>query len=49
MQSLNDYIFSFFIFFNWNFEIFWACNTPLERYLQDLSNRILQASKFHTF
>jgi hypothetical protein len=39
----------FFWFYDWNFEILGACNTPLERYFQDLSSGILKAPKFLKF
>jgi hypothetical protein len=45
MHSLNDCIFVFW-FYDCNFEIMGACNTPLERYFQDLSNGILKAPEF---
>jgi hypothetical protein len=35
-----------FWFYDCNFELLGACNTPLERYFQDLSNGILKAPKF---
>ena len=46
LQSLNDYIFLFFLFYECNFKILGACNTLLERYLQDISSGILKAPKF---
>jgi hypothetical protein len=36
-------------FYDCNFEIPGACNTPLERYSQDLSSGILKAPKFLEF
>jgi hypothetical protein len=38
-----------FWFYDCNFEIQEACNIPLERYCQDLSNGILHAPKFLEF
>jgi hypothetical protein len=35
-----------FLFYNCNFKILGACNTPLERYFQNLSSGILKAPKF---
>ena len=35
-----------FLFYDCNFEILEACNTPLEKYFQDLFSCILKASKF---
>ena len=46
LQSLNDCRFLIFLFYNCNFSILGACNTPLERYFQDLSSGILKAPKF---
>jgi hypothetical protein len=43
LQSLDDY--NFFSDYN----LFGVCNIPLERYFQDLSNCILQVSKFQTY
>jgi hypothetical protein len=40
--------FSFF-FCDYNFNYIGACNTPLERVFQDISNGILQAPKFQKF
>jgi hypothetical protein len=45
MQSLNDYKFFSFLFYDCNLEILGACNTPLVRYFQDLSRGIFKASK----
>jgi hypothetical protein len=39
----------FFGFYDWNFEIMGAYNTPLEKYFQDLSSGILNAPKFLKF
>jgi len=39
----------FFWFYDCNFEIMGACNTPLERYFQDLSSGILTAPKLLKF
>jgi len=47
MQSLNDCI--FFWFHGYNFEILGTCNTPLERYFQDLSSGILKTPKILNF
>jgi hypothetical protein len=38
-----------FLFYDGNFKILGACNTPLERYFQDLSSGILKAPKFLKF
>ena len=47
LHSLNNCIFK--IFCSCNFKILEACNTPFERYFQDLSNDILKAPKFLKF
>jgi hypothetical protein len=39
----------FIWFYNNNFEILGACNTPLEMYFQDISSGIVKAPKFLTF
>jgi hypothetical protein len=39
----------FFWVYDCNFEIMGACNTPLERYLQDLSSGILETPKILKF
>ena len=41
--------YSFFWFYDCNFEILGACNTPLEMYFQDLPSDILKAPKFLKF
>jgi len=42
LQSLNNCRFVLW-FYNCNFEIMGACNTPPQRYFQDLSSGILKA------
>ena len=49
LQSLNDYIYVFFGFTTAILKSEGACNTPLERYCQDLSSSILNAPKFLKF
>jgi len=37
------------VIFDWNFWNFGACDIPLEKYFQDLSNCISHAPKFQKF
>ena len=48
LQSLNDRIFVFFVL-RLQFHNSAACNIPLERYFQNLSNGILHDPKFLNF
>ena len=48
LQSLNNYKYVFG-FYDCNFEILGVCNTPLERYFQDLPSGILKTPNFLKF